>query len=78
MRYLYPNVIDAGSYRAMNSAIENQNFDELLRSSEVRQTLVQRIVTDAKTRAAAARSGSSGSNFSFGGGRSSGGRGGRW
>lgn len=78
MRYLYPSLINTHTFRAMNSAIDSQNVDELIRSSELRQVAVERIITDARTRAAAARSGSSGSNYSFGGGRSSGGRSGRW
>ena len=76
--YPYLSCVYTGTYQAINSAIDNQNLTELIRASETRQVLVQRIITDYHTRQEARSSGSRGGSSSFGGGRSSGGGGGGW
>ena len=57
----------------------SSSVNDFRRIAVARSTIVMRTITDLKTRAKAAKSGSKGSSSgSWGGGRSSGGGGGRW
>lgn len=77
MRYLYPRVMTDVSHAALTNAINNQSFAEFNVAAEQRLLQVTERLT--KMREAAKSSGKNGSSrSSFGGGRSSGGRGGRW
>jgi uncharacterized membrane protein YgcG len=79
MRYLYPAVMTVDTHRNMEDSINRGDYSALRRFADERSVAVQLIVTDIERREASMRSGSSGSSrSSFGGGRSSGGRGGSW
>jgi uncharacterized membrane protein YgcG len=79
MRVLYPDILPQTNY---NSLLESTYLgrSRMLNDLETRRTAVNRMLTDMRTTSSAASSGRSGSSLgrSFGGGRSSGGRGGRW
>ena len=78
MNQMYPDVVTAETLRVMTSNLESGNIEGISQIVESRRAEVQRVITDIQTRSEMARSGSSGARVSFGGGRSSGGRGGRW
>jgi uncharacterized membrane protein YgcG len=79
MQTLYPEVMTADTLHTLNTALDSGSLAEFRRAATVRTVEVNRIITDMRTRAEAAKSGSRGSGSSgFGGGRSSGGGGGRW
>ena len=79
MRTLYPDVMTADIYQSVQAAVENGETDVIVRQLRQRTEAVTRIISDRQKAAKAKTSGSSGSSSrSFGGGRSSGGRGGRW
>ena len=81
MRTMYPDFMTEEATRNMYHSLDSPNdpLGEFQRVATERSIEAQRIVSDARARAAAARSGSKGSSRrSFGGGRSSGGGGGRW
>jgi uncharacterized membrane protein YgcG len=75
MRMNYPNYLDVATAREMTNILDSGgSVAEMRRLYEARATVVASIL--AKAKAAGSRSGASRSGF--GGGRSSGGRGGRW
>ena len=79
MHYLYPRVVNTATLDSMAGAVHSGNSAAFMAAAQTRQTEVTKIIADNKARAAAAAKGKSGSSrSSFGGGRSSGGRSGRW
>lgn len=78
MRILYPTVMTTAVYNSMERAVEAESPTEFLRAASQRAEEVNKTLMDIAKRKEAAKRGSSGSRSSFGGGRSGGGRGGRW
>jgi uncharacterized membrane protein YgcG len=81
INHYYPDAFTAEALRSMNRAIDTGNFDELRNQVLTRSSELSRLVTEIReaSRNNARKNGMSGSSSSsWGGGRSSGGRGGRW
>jgi uncharacterized membrane protein YgcG len=78
MQRLYPTVMTNEVHASMSSAIDTGNIETIRLLATRRVAEVDRIISDMTRRAQAQSSGSSGSRSSFGGGYSSGGRGGRF
>lgn len=75
MRVLYPDIMTSSVY---SNSLQAGNFDELRAVVESRRLEVTKLITDLKSRSDASASGSLGSTSRFSGGRSSGGRAGKW
>eukprot|EP01035_Chromulina_nebulosa_P017592 gene17592-23162_t len=78
LHYLYPDVVTTSLLRSMTSSINSGSASTLRSTLDQRRTEVQRMITDITKRNEAKSSGAGGSSYSFGGGRSFGGRGGRF
>ena len=79
MHTLYPTVMPIGTRRRMEASIQRGDMEGLRVVAEERMIAVQRVVTDIVSRQQAISRGARGSSMSsFGGGSSSGGRGGSW
>ena len=79
MHSLYPSVMPIGTRTAMEDSIRRDDMEALRVIAEERMVAVQRVVADIASRQQAISRGSRGTSMSsFGGGSSSGGRGGSW
>lgn len=80
MRYLYPSVMTQNLHASLSSSVRSGSLADFNRAAVAREQEVYSTITDLQKRKVAASSGSKGSSRTggFGGGRSSGGRGGRW
>mmetsp|Transcript_23024 Transcript_23024/g.20914 ORF Transcript_23024/g.20914 Transcript_23024/m.20914 type:complete len:475 (-) Transcript_23024:64-1488(-) len=78
LHYLYPDVVTTSLLRSMTSSINTGSVSTLRSTLDQRRVEVQRMITDIAKRNEARSSGAGGSSYSFGGGRSFGGRGGRF
>jgi len=79
LQALYPSVATTETVHSLEAAITSGDRSEIQRVVRARDIEVRNEITEWQKRADAASRGSSGSKHkSFGGGRSSGGRGGRW
>jgi uncharacterized membrane protein YgcG len=77
MRYMYPHAMTAESHTALTNAVTSNSLEQFVTTGESRSVAINTELIEL--RQASARSGSAGSSrSSFGGGRSFGGRGGRW
>ncbi len=77
MRTLYPLTMDPTTQSVIEAAVHNGSLSDVIDTVEHRSAEVARTIENLKAKSSS--SGSSGSSrSSFGGGRSSGGRGGRW
>lgn len=79
LRTLYPDVMTSDTLRAAEAAVNTRQTAAIVQQLRSRSDTVTRIITDRQQAAKARSSGSSGSSKrGFGGGRTSGGRGGSW
>ena len=79
LRTLYPDVMTPDTLRAAEAAVNTRQTAAIVQQLRSRSDTVTRIITDRQQAAKARSSGSSGSSKrGFGGGRTSGGRGGSW
>lgn len=78
MRLLYPQVMTPQLQSSLQNAAQTGTYNEFIEHVRVRQDEVRKTLLDMENRKKAAASGRSGASRGFGGGSSSGGRGGRW
>jgi uncharacterized membrane protein YgcG len=78
MRQLYPLILDRSTHEIMTAAMANGSIAEAARAVEARASEVATMVAKLKSNQSGSKHSSGSSKTSFGGGRSSGGRGGRF
>lgn len=79
LNHYYPNVVTSEVLRSTDSSLNNVSSHNFLQNLQVRSKACTKIITDYNIRQKASESGSKGSSrSSFGGGRSRGGRSGKW